>query len=87
MAGHFRIDMDALRDGVYGGGVHEVKWSADGNTVVIEDTRSRNAIYVAATLEDVVNRAAVAARTLRFGSKTSPLQHWPTCGHDAILER
>ena len=34
----FRVDAD---------GIHEVKWKADGDAVVIEDQRSRDAIYVA----------------------------------------
>ncbi|MCY2954683.1 MAG: hypothetical protein NTU53_22355 [Planctomycetota bacterium] len=36
----FRVDAD---------GVHEAKWRVDGNGVVIDDTRSRDAIYVAAS--------------------------------------
>ena len=34
----FRVDAD---------GIHEVKWKADDDAVVIEDQRSRDAIYVA----------------------------------------
>ncbi|MBM3983892.1 MAG: hypothetical protein FJ304_27215 [Planctomycetes bacterium] len=40
----FRVDAD---------GVHEVKWKADGDAVVIEDRRSRDAIYIATRSKEV----------------------------------
>ncbi|MBM3995124.1 MAG: hypothetical protein FJ303_13375 [Planctomycetes bacterium] len=40
----FRVDAD---------GMHEVKWKADGDAVVIEDRRSRDAIYIATRSKEV----------------------------------
>ena len=40
----FRVDAD---------GISDVKWSATGEGVVIEDTRSRDAIYVATSVPSV----------------------------------
>jgi hypothetical protein len=40
----FRVDAD---------GVHEVKWRAEGDAVVIEDRRSRDAIYLTARSKEV----------------------------------
>jgi len=65
----FRIDAD---------GVHNVKWQAKGDGIVIDDVRSEDALYVVgltkATRQEIVHRHATAlAHETKFAVEKSAL--------------
>lgn len=58
LPGWLREPKDVFR--VDGDGVHEVDWRVDGDGVIVSDTRSRDAVYIAAKVDG--HREAIEAR-------------------------